>query len=76
MNAPVNAPVNLSDTQQNIIDKIMDNSSVSYDTLADILDLNRTTVMRNIQILKKAGILTRIGSDKTGYWQVNDEFKG
>jgi ATP-dependent DNA helicase RecG len=54
----------------------MDNSSVSYDTLADILDLNRTTVMRNIQILKKAGILTRIGSDKTGYWQVNDEFKG
>lgn len=72
VNAPINAPIKLTDTQQGIIDKIMDNPSVSYNMLVEALDIDRATVTRNIQILKKIGIITRIGSRKTGYWQVND----
>ncbi|MFA7212956.1 MAG: RNA-binding domain-containing protein [Candidatus Cloacimonadaceae bacterium] len=73
INAAINAPIKLTDTQNKIISSIRDNPSVSYDMLAYTLSVNRATVMRNIQILKKAGIITRMGSKKTGYWQVNNE---
>ena len=76
INAPINDPVKLTDTQQKIIDNIMDNPSISYDILADILHISKTTVKRSIQILKKAGIISRIGSDKTGYWQINETKRG
>ena len=49
---------------------IAENPSISYDMLAEKLEKNRTTVMRNIQQLKKMGVLRRIGSKKTGYWEV------
>lgn len=62
LNAPINAPVN---------DPVNDPVK-----LADTLAINRVTVMRNIQILKKAGIISRIGSDKTGYWQINETKRG
>lgn len=73
VNAPINAPIKLTDTQNKIISSIRDNPSVSYDMFVDTLSINRATVMRNVQILKKAGVVTRMGSKKTGYWQVNYE---
>ncbi|MDD2231047.1 MAG: winged helix-turn-helix transcriptional regulator [Candidatus Cloacimonetes bacterium] len=69
-------PVKLTDTQQQIIDNIVNDPFVSYDTLADTLAINRATVMRNIQFLKKAEVITRIGSRKTGYWQINEKERG
>ncbi len=41
-----------------------------YATLAKILDVSPATVKRNIQKLKEMGVLKRIGSKKTGYWEV------
>lgn len=41
-----------------------------YAALARILDVSPATVKRNIQKLKKMGVLKRIGSRKTGYWEV------
>jgi len=53
-----------------LVARIEENPSISYDVLAEKLDKNRTTVMRNIQKLKNIGALKRIGSKKTGYWEV------
>ncbi len=67
-NALVNAPVN--QTQKDIVKAMQNNSNISYNELAQIIEKDRTTVMRNIQKLKELGIIKRIGSDKTGHWEV------
>ncbi len=53
-----------------MLDYIRSNRTVSYDELADMTQKDRTTVMRNIGKLKDAGILRRVGSKKTGHWEV------
>lgn len=32
--------------------------------------INERNVKRNIKLLKDAGIIRRVGSDKTGYWEI------
>ena len=66
--APIKAP--LSGLQGQLLDFIRSNPSVSYDELAGMTQKDRTTVMRNIGRLKDAGILRRVGSKKTGHWEV------
>ena len=66
--APLNA--SLTSFQVQLVAGIEENPSTSYDALAERLNKNRTTVMRNIQKLKEIGVLKRIGSKKTGYWEV------
>jgi ATP-dependent DNA helicase RecG len=39
-------------------------------TLTKIIDVSPATIRRNIQKLKEMGVLKRIGSKKTGYWEV------
>jgi len=60
----------LSALQVQLLDFIRSNRTVSYDELADMTQKDRTTVMRNIGKLKDAGILRRVGSKKTGHWEV------
>jgi len=69
--ASINAP--LTSFQVQLVAGIEENPSTSYDALAETLNKNRTTVMRNIQKLKEMGVLKRIGSKKTGYWEVIGE---
>lgn len=69
INAPINAPI--TELQKQILDVIRINPAISYSQLADLLDKNRTTIMRNINKLKAVDKLCRIGSKKTGHWQVN-----
>jgi len=66
--APIKA--SLSDLQVQLLDLIRSNRNVSYDELAGMTQKDRSTVMRNIGKLKVAGILRRMGSKKTGYWEV------
>lgn len=70
-NAPVNAPV--KSVQHEILALIGKNPSISYDELSDRLSKNRSTIMRNIKKMKDAGILHRIGSVKTGYWEISNQ---
>ena len=54
-----------------IVDLIGENPFISYEKLAEKLNKNRTTVMRNIQKLKELGVLKRVGPKKSDYWEVN-----
>jgi ATP-dependent DNA helicase RecG len=67
-NAPINAP--LTDFQMHLLKLIRSAPEISYDQMAAKTDRDRSTVMRNIARLKKAGILERTGSRKTGHWKV------
>jgi predicted HTH transcriptional regulator len=67
-NAPVNAPV--TKMQSAILDLIREDKRISYDAMAGKLQKNRTTIMRNIKVMKDRGLLKRIGTDKMGRWEI------
>jgi len=66
--APINAPI--SDFQVHLLELIRSNPAISYDKLAGLTQRDRSTVMRNIGKMKDAGILRRVGSRKTGHWEI------
>jgi ATP-dependent DNA helicase RecG len=68
--APVIAPVILGAIPQRIVDEIKKDRKINYNKLSLILSRNRTTIMRHISVLKKHGIIRRVGSDKSGYWEI------
>ena len=71
-NAPVNVPVNVpvNKTQRKILELLQANNNLTYDNLAVTLNVNRKTIMRNINDLKHKNLIHRIGSDKSGYWEI------
>lgn len=42
----------------------------NYDQIAEVLGISPATVKRRMQMLKQEGLIKRIGSKKTGYWEV------
>lgn len=43
---------------------------VSYEELASLVGLSKSTVVRHVARLKAEGVVRRAGSDKAGYWAV------
>ena len=70
VNAPVNATVKLNKTQKKILSLLYENKNATYDEIAKQLDIERTTVWRNIDAMKKKAVLRRVGEDKNGHWEV------
>ncbi|MDR1881814.1 MAG: Fic family protein [Prevotella sp.] len=62
-----NDPVNSS----YILELIKANPHISYDKLVEKTGRSRATIKRMIKRLKQEGGISRIGSDKTGYWKIN-----
>ena len=42
----------------------------TYADLAEKLSISRKTVSARVKSLKEKGVITRIGSDISGYWKV------
>jgi len=55
-----------------VISLIHLNPDITTEKLAEKLNISIATVKRRIKKLKDEGVLTRVGSDKTGYWKVNE----
>jgi predicted HTH transcriptional regulator len=55
---------------ERIIRILANNPDATYDELAKELNLGRRTVQRHIKSLKEAGKLRRIGSERSGHWEV------
>jgi ATP-dependent DNA helicase RecG len=60
----------LTERQTEILEKIINDQKVSYRTLAILLNINESAILEHIKILKKKGVLERIGGTR-GYWKVN-----
>lgn len=60
--------IDLSETQKKIIELIKKKNSITQQEISETLDINRTTVARNLDILKKNGYIVRVGSTKKGQW--------
>jgi Fic family protein len=73
VNGGVNGGVfsGLNETEKEIIALIKENSHIRVFAMAQKLLKPVRTIENNIRQLKEKGIISRIGSDKTGYWQIN-----
>lgn len=62
----------LNATQQKILLEIRNNPNITQPQLGTRLGLGKTAIQNGISVLKKKGHIERVGSNKDGYWQVND----
>jgi len=60
----------LNDIQDKIIELIINDKSITQNKIADIIGVNVRTIKRNFKVLIDNNIIERVGSDKTGYWEV------
>jgi Fic family protein len=80
LNAPLNAPVNAGlnanvdvsglKTPDAILVLLAANPALTRQQLADMMGKDLRTIGRALAKLQQAGKITRIGSDKTGHWEV------
>ena len=70
INGEINGGINLSETDNQILAAIIKNPRITRSDLAGNLGFGTSTVDRTIKKLKDMDILTRIGSNKSGYWDV------
>ena len=73
-NAPVNTLINVTGlkTPEAILALLSNTPELTRQQLADTLNKDVRTIGRSISKLQKEGRLTRVGSDKTGHWQVTE----
>ena len=63
----------LTERQRKIYDAIKNvpvNVPVNVPNLASMLGVSEKTIKRDIAVMQSAGLIKRVGSDKTGHWEV------
>lgn len=60
----------LNQTRQTLIAEMRNNPNITKAALSRILGISTTAIDNNISYLKKNGYIERIGSNKSGYWNV------
>ncbi|MBK8973911.1 MAG: Fic family protein [Hahellaceae bacterium] len=75
INAPVNIPANIADlkTLDAIVLLLQHNPHLTRQQLAEVIGKDLRTIGRAISKLQQTSQLKRIGSAKTGYWQVQPQ---
>jgi len=57
--------------KKEILNYLKNNPNLTAQELAKMLNKTTRTIERNIKELREKGIITRLGSDKTGSWKIN-----
>ena len=60
----------ITDTQEKIINVLIDNPKISRKRLSEILKINTSAIQKQIEKLKQMGIIEREGADFGGYWKI------
>ena len=58
------------DNELKVLNLLKDNQKLSAKDLAKIIDLSPRTIQRHIRSLRTKKLIKRIGSDKSGYWEI------
>jgi ATP-dependent DNA helicase RecG len=53
-----------------IIKEIAKNNKISVVKLAQLCNVSKSTILRNLNRLKKSGLLNRVGTEKNGHWEI------
>jgi ATP-dependent DNA helicase RecG len=65
----------LVESQRRIVEMIQNNPKISKKSMAEQIGISQTAIDKHIKTLKEKQLLIRIGSDRTGVWQLNDKKK-
>jgi ATP-dependent DNA helicase RecG len=60
----------LVESQQNIVKLIIDNPRISKREMAEQIGISSTAIDNNLTKLKDKNSSRRVGSDKTGHWEI------
>lgn len=63
-------------TSDKIMYLIQQNSEITLNEIAVLLEISISTVERNIRLFKRQKMIERIGTNKKGYWKVMEKSKG
>jgi len=70
-NVPNHVPDNVpNDRGDLILHSIKENTNISVKDLASKYDVNEKTIKRDIEKLKQNGKITRVGSARSGHWEI------
>ncbi len=64
-------PPSLTPIQADVYNAIKANPHITQPQLVELLGSSRNTVQRAVSSLREAGLIERVGSNKTGYWEVH-----
>ena len=64
--------IDITNRQREIIDLINRFKNITQEELASKLNVSRYTIIRDLKSLEEKNIIFREGSNKTGYWKVNN----
>ena len=70
INAPINASINPTKTPDAVLMLIKNNPKITRKQIANTLQKDLRTIGRSIASLQQMGKLKRIGSNKSGHWQI------
>lgn len=62
-----------SKRKQQVIQLILDDNQIPLNQIAQKLNVSKRTILRDIKKMKEEKIIERIGSEKNGYWKINDK---
>ena len=60
----------LTEGQKEVFNIIKENPAITRSGLTEILNINPSAIQKHIEILKKKNFIKRVGSDKTGHWEI------
>ena len=65
-------PINSSSDpiKEKLYQAIVKDNTMNYAAYAAMIGISEATVKRRLGELKKAGIITRVGSNKNGHWEI------
>jgi ATP-dependent DNA helicase RecG len=63
----------LGDSQQSILKVIKNNPYISLSRRSKEIGISQTAIEKNVNKLKRTGLLLRVGSNKTGYWKITQK---
>ena len=71
-------PINIftDPISERLYQAILQNNNLNYSGYAALLGVSEATVKRRLADLKKAGVIVRVGSNKTGRWETSGIVEG
>jgi len=63
----------LAENQQKILILVAHNPYISKKAMSKEIGISTTAIDKNLTVLKQKGLLSRIGPDKGGHWEVIEE---
>ncbi len=68
--------IKLTKNRKLLLDAVAKNSYITIEKLAKTVGISTTAIENNIRYLKDNGVLQRVGSDSSGYWEITEDLHG